>query len=440
MLLIHNGTIVTQGRSFLGYVVVQRERIVAVREGAVPSEVLERSERTIDACGGLVLPGVIDDQVHFREPGMTDKGDIGSESRAAVAGGVTSFMEMPNTKPAATTHELLELKYERAAEVSPANYSFYLGATNDNVKEIEKTDPTRVCGVKIFMGSSTGNMLVDRRSALEAIFECSPVLVATHCEDEGMVQANLRKAFEEFGDNIPLAMHPQIRSAQACYRSSIQAAELATKYGARLHILHLSTALEMSIFDAKPLKDKKITGEVCAHHLWFSEQDYAAKGNSIKCNPAIKSVADRQALRDALLGGKLDVVATDHAPHTWAQKQNPYTTCPSGLPLVQHSLAMMLEMFDCQTVVQKMCHNPAILFGVEGRGFLREGYFADIVVVKKEQWTVSKENIMYKCGWSPLEGDTLGHRVSHTIVNGQIAFQDGYINDAVRGQRLRFKR
>ncbi|MEG1664434.1 MAG: dihydroorotase [Mucinivorans sp.] len=445
MIIIHNGLIINQGTRTYGYLVICGERIVAVRAGEVTAELLAKAQKVVDAHGGLILPGVIDDQVHFREPGMTEKGDIASESRAAVAGGVTSFMEMPNTKPAATTRELLEQKYDRAAEVSPANYSFYLGATNDNIKEIEQVDAHRVCGVKVFMGSSTGNMLVDRLRSLEAIFECSPVLVATHSEDEGMIQSALREAFNKYGDNIPLALHPLVRSAEACYRSSAQAVALATKYNARLHVLHLSTAVEMSLFSERPLAEKRITAEVCAHHLWFTDQDYARCGNAIKWNPAIKTTHDRDALREALRVGRLDVVATDHAPHTLEQKNHPYTTCPSGAPLVQHSLVMMLEMadqgiFDYELVVQKMCHNPAILFSITGRGFLREGYRADVVVIKREQWDVSESNILYKCGWSPLQGQEFHHRVSHTFVNGHLAYENGVLSDELHGERLMFDR
>lgn len=438
MLLIHNGTIVNQGVLLNGYVVIDGQRIVAVTPG-IPS-VMDGYE-LIDACGGYIIPGVIDDQVHFREPGMTEKGDIRSESRAAVAGGVTSFMEMPNTKPAAVTHSLLEQKYDLAAAVSPANYSFYMGATNDNINEIRNIDPRRVCGVKVFMGSSTGNMLVDRKAALEAIFAESPTLVATHCEDEQIVSANLRAAFEKWGDNIPIAQHPIIRSAQACYRSSAQAAELATRYGAHLHILHISTELELSLFSTQPLSEKKITAEVCAHHLWYSDSDYATKGTLIKCNPAIKTAADRSALRHALTNGKLDVVATDHAPHTLQQKLQPYTKSPSGLPLVQHSLAMMLQMgFPIADVVKYMCHNPAELFKIQDRGYIKPGQYADIAIIQSQQWEVTPENVMYKCGWSPLQNTTLTHQVSHTIVNGQIAYQNGEVTDKITGQRLTFNR
>ena len=444
-ILIHNGLICNEEKTFKGYVAISGDRIEKVGEGEIPADSHFLSGKVIDARGGIVMPGVIDDQVHFREPGLTEKGDIYTESRAAVAGGVTSFMEMPNTRPPAVTLELLEEKYDRAAQVSPANYSFYLGATNENIDQIEKIDSRKVCGVKVFMGSSTGNMLVDDQDALAAIFRSSPVILAAHCEQEAIIRANMAAAIAEFGDNVPIEMHPVIRSAEACYASSAKAVELAHKYGTRLHILHLSTARELELFENKPLSQKKVTNEVCVHHLWFTDSDYASKGNLIKWNPAIKSAADRQALRDGITRGLVDVVATDHAPHTWDEKMQPYLKAPSGGPLVQHSLALMLEMagqgiFTPQQVCRKMCHAPADLFNVEKRGYLREGYFADVVILSKEAWDVSKGNILYKCGWSPFEGQSLSWKVTHTIVNGEMAYENGEVNSAVRGRRLTFDR
>ncbi len=408
--------------------------------------------RTVDVAGALVMPGVIDDQVHFREPGLTEKAEIRTEAQAAAAGGVTSYMEMPNTRPPATTLALLEEKYARAAEVSAVNYSFYLGATNDNLSEIERIDPQRVCGLKVFMGSSTGNMLVDNEQTLADIFRLSPVLVATHCEDEAAVKANMARARAAFGENVPVAMHPIIRSAEACYRSTAHAVELAHKYGGRLHVLHLSTARELTLFEqGVPVEEKRITNEVCVHHLWFSEGDYAERGNLIKWNPAVKSAADRDTLRAAVRSGLVDVVATDHAPHLLAEKQNPYLSAPSGGPLVQHSLPAMLTLaaegiFTVEQVIERMCHAPARLFRVRERGFLRPGYYADIAVVKlNEPWTVSRDNqrpgeqILSKCGWSPLEGLTLSAKVVATWVNGaEVYTAERGVDTAVRGKRLLF--
>lgn len=445
MKIIHNALICNEGKRFRGFIAIRGERITAVRQGGCPEQFLRQASRVIDAAGSLVMPGVIDDQVHFREPGLTYKGDIASESRAAVAGGVTSFMEMPNTKPATVTIELLEQKYARAAECSPANYSFYLGATNDNLDQITRIDPRRHCGVKVFMGSSTGNMLVDNEQTLRAIFEQCPTLIATHCEQEEIIQANLAAARAMYGDNIPVEMHPVIRSAEACYASTARAVDLAHKYGARLHVLHLSTSRELELFETKPLIEKTITNEVCVHHLWFSDQDYARKGNFIKWNPAIKSKVDREALREAVRSGRLDVVATDHAPHTLDEKRQPYLQAPSGGPLVQHSLVAMLEMarrgiFTIETVVDSMCHRPAQLFGIEGRGYLREGFFADIAIINLDgtPWSVLPSNILYKCAWSPFEGEEFHASVTHTIVSGAVAYENGIVDDNVRGQRLSF--
>ena len=442
-LLIHGGTVFGDGERFEGYVVVRGERIAEIGRGAYPHDRFEGE--TIDARGQWVLPGVIDDQVHFREPGLTYKADIHSES-AAAAGGVTSFMDMPNVKPPTVTLGLLDEKFERAAETSVTNYSFYFGATNENAAEIERIDPKWVCGVKVFMGSSTGNMLVDDDRALASIFAQSPVPVATHCEDEATVRANMERFRAGYGDEITVAMHPLIRSAEACYRSSAKAVELATRYGADLHVLHLSTARELDLFDRGPLSGKRITNEVCVHHLWFSDADYARMGNFIKWNPAIKSEADRDALRRGIADGRVDVVATDHAPHTLDEKKLPYLKAPSGGPLVQHSLVAMLEMsrngvFPVETAVEKMCHAPAVRFRIRERGYLREGYFADIVLVRPDDpWTVSPQNILSKCGWSPFEGVTFSNRVTHTLVNGKIVFRNGAVDRDARGRALEFDR
>ena len=394
----------------------------------------------------MILPGIIDDQVHFREPGLTHKGDIYSESRAAVAGGITSYMEQPNTKPTATTIEELEKKYQRASEVSIANYSFNMGATNDNLEELKKVSKKDVAGIKIFMGSSTGNMLVDAQNTLDGIFQLDHQLI-THCEDEGTIRANLEKAKEQYGEDIPMSMHPIIRSEEACYLSSSAAAELAKKHGSRLHIFHISTAKETSLFrNDIPLAEKKITSEVCIHHLWFDDSQYDTKGSLIKWNPAVKTAADRDGLWDALLDDRLDVVATDHAPHTMEEKDNKYLTAPSGGPLVQHALMAMLEKasegkITIERVVEKMAHAPAILFSVKDRGFIREGYFADLVVVNPTSaYSVTKENILYKCGWSPFEGVRFKNSVDSTYVNGNCVYRNGEVIEGTTGSRLLFDR
>ncbi len=442
--LIEGGVLVNEGRSFRGYLVVQGERIAEIGEGAYPRE--EFSGERIDARGMWVLPGVIDDQVHFREPGLTYKEDIFSGSRAAVAGGVTSFMDMPNTKPTTTTLELLEHKREVAASKSLINYSFYFGATNNNLRELRRVDPRTTCGVKVFMGSSTGNMLVDDQRVLSAIFAESPVLIATHCEDDSMIRTLTERYRHEYGDRVTPAMHAVIRSAEACYRSSARAVELADRYGSNLHVLHVSTERELSLFDAKAVGEKKITSEVCVHHLWFSEEDYTTKGNRIKWNPSVKSVADRAALRGGLLGGKVDVVATDHAPHTKEEKAKPYWECPSGGPLIQHSLVAMLELskqgvLTPEQVVEKMCHAPAIRFSIRDRGFLRPGAYADIALVRQDDpWVVGPDNILYKCGWSPFEGTRFSHRVAYTLVNGRVVNRNGGIDESYRGEALEFLR
>ena len=442
--LIKNAKIVNRGIISKGFVLVRGGIIRAVGTGEPGAE--QELAELVDAGGKYLLPGIIDDQVHFREPGLTHKGEIATESKAAVAGGITSFMEMPNTKPQATTIEELEKKYDRAREVSMANYSFYLGATNDNMVEIKKLDPSRNCGLKVFMGSSTGNMLVDDHKALDKIFAGSPTLIATHCEDEATIVKNTLKAREEYGEDVPTSHHPQIRSEEACYRSSSLAVELAKKHNARLHVLHISTAKELELFQQGTDFDKKrITSEVCIHHLWFHDGDYERKGPLIKWNPAIKTMHDRDSLLAAVLNDKLDVIATDHAPHTIEEKQSKYFQSPSGGPMVQHALTAMLELvhqgkISIEKVVEKMCHAPARLFGVKDRGFIEPGLKADLVLVDMDQeWTVAHKNIHYKCGWSPLEGETLRSKVSHTWVNGQLAYRDGLFNEMVRGERLEFE-
>jgi len=442
--LIRNATIVNEGRTFVGSVLIHGEQIVAVYE---ENETIEFSENCveIDATGLLLIPGVIDDQVHFRDPGLTHKGDLFSESRAAVAGGITSFMDMPNTRPQATTVEILEEKYTSAAEKSLANYSFLMGVTNDNIEELKKVDGHQVAGVKMFMGSSTGNMLVDNTETLNRVFAEIPLLIVTHCEDETIIQKNIAHYKELLGDDIPIEYHPLIRSAEACYKSSSYAVELATKYNSRLHVFHLSSAKEMSLFTSDiPLKEKRITAEVCVHHLWFSDADYAKYGNRIKWNPAVKAESDRLALIDAVNSNKIDVIATDHAPHLLSEKEGSCLKAASGGPLVQHSLVAMLQMvkqgnFSLEKVVEKMCHAPAELFRIEKRGFIRPGYFADLVLVDPNcSWTVSSENILYKCGWSPFEGTRFDASVLNTWVNGQLVYDNGLIDDTVRGKRLLF--
>lgn len=445
MKLIYNATIVNEGKSFVGSVLIDGQVIKSVFDTTPPHEVLNNSE-VIDATGLWLLPGAIDDQVHFREPGLTHKADISTESRAALSGGVTSFMDMPNTKPQTVTIEELDRKYELGAEKSYANYSFYMGATNDNLHELKKVDAKEVCGVKVFMGSSTGNMLVDSRKTLQSIFAEIDMLITTHCEKEEIIRENLARYKAEFGDeDIPLKYHPLIRSAEACYRSSAEAVELADKYGTQLHILHLSTAREVGLFDVKPLAEKKITGEVCVHHLWFTDEDYEKYGSRIKWNPAVKTKADRDGLLRGLLDGHLDVVATDHAPHLWSEKQGGCLKAASGGPLVQHSLLMMLELvkqgkLTKEDVVTKMSHAPAILYKVHKRGYIREGYYADMVLVNpNKSYTITKENILYKCGWSPLEGETMSNSIEKTFLNGDVAYENGNVKE-VRGMRLGFDR
>ncbi len=405
------------------------------------------ADTVIDAKGKYLFPGVIDDQVHFREPGLTHKACIHSEARAGVAGGVTSFMEMPNTVPNALNQDLLADKYDIAARTSLANYSFYMGASNDNIEEVLKTNTQNVCGIKVFMGSSTGNMLVDNEKTLENIFSKSPMLIATHCEDEATVRANTEIYKQRFGDNPHPRVHPEIRNVEACYKSSSMAVELAKRHNARLHILHITTGEETALFTNDiPLKEKKITAEVCVHHLWFDARDYETLGNQIKCNPAVKADGHKQQLLKALLDDRIDVIATDHAPHTWAEKQNPYWSSPSGLPLVQHPLNLMLEFYkegkiSLEKIAEKMSHAVADCFQIAKRGYIREGYWADLVLVDlNESTTVTKENIYYQCGWSPLEGQTLHSKITHTIVSGHLAFQDGTFDESVTGKRMLFER
>ena len=406
-----------------------------------------QADVVIDAQGKYLLPGVIDDQVHFREPGLSHKGDIYSEARAAVAGGITSFMEMPNTQPQTLSQELLEEKYAIAAKNSLANYSFYMGASNNNLEEVLKTDKENVCGIKVFMGSSTGNMLVDDTETLEKLFSKAEMLIATHCEDEETIRRNAEEYRVRFGEDVPMEYHPKIRSAEACYLSSSRAVELAKKHKTRLHILHISTAKETGLFrNDIPLKDKKITAEACIHHLWFDESQYTEKGSFIKWNPAIKSAEDRAAIRQAVRDGRIDVMATDHAPHTLEEKQNTYFKAPSGGPLVQHSLVAALELhkqgvFSLEELVEKMCHNPAILFNVRKRGFIEEGYYADLVLADLNRpWTVSRQNILYKCGWSPFEGQSFKSYITHTFVSGHLAWAEGAFNEEKKGERLQFDR
>ena len=442
--LIKNAKIVNEGTIFEGDVLIENEFIVEIAETISAKS---SSTKIINAEGNYLIPGAIDDQVHFREPGLTHKGDIASESRAAVAGGITSFIEMPNTNPQATTIELLEDKFKIASEKSIANYSFMFGGTNDNLDEILKVNPKTVAGLKLFLGSSTGNMLVDNDEVLEKIFASTPLLIAVHCEDETTIKNNLAKYKEEYGDDIPMKFHHLIRSEEACYLSSSKAIELAKKTGARLHVFHLSTAKEMKLFTNKlPLEEKKITAEACIHHLWFTNEDYDKKGSLIKWNPAVKTQADKDALWEALLDDRIDVIATDHAPHTLEEKKNPYTSAPSGGPLVQHAVVAMFEAFhqgkiSVEKIVEKMAHNPAKIFKINKRGFIKEGYYADLAIVNAGlPWSVKKENILYKCGWSPFEGYTFKSRITHTFVNGELVYNNFKVKDVHPGMRLEFDR
>lgn len=444
-IIIQNPRIINEGRSFIGSVLVEGDKIAAVFEGEVPGNVRAEANQVIDATGKWLIPGVIDDQVHFRDPGLTHKGDIGTESRAAVAGGVTTFMDMPNTKPQTTTIADLEWKFNRAAEVSRANYSFFFGGTNDNMDEIRRLDRSRVPGLKLFLGSSTGNMLVDKKDSLERIFGEAGMLIAIHAEKEEVIRRNIRYYTNLRGEDLDISFHSKIRSEEACYQCSAEAVELATRLDSRLHILHLSTEKELSLLSNHlPLSEKKITGEVCVHHLWFHDGDYAQFGNRIKWNPAIKTIEDRAVLREAVNNNTIDIVATDHAPHLPEEKRGSCLKAASGGPLIQHSLITMLELamegrFTYEKVVEKMAHMPAELFRIDRRGYIRPGYYADIVLIDPERtWTVSKENILYKCGWSPFEGYTFHHGVWKTFVNGELAYSDGKVNDAVRGKEVRY--
>lgn len=426
--VIKGATIINEGKEFVGDVLIQDKRIERI---STSLSSVEGAFTEINAEGLYLIPGCIDDQVHFREPGLTHKADLASESRAAVAGGITSYMEMPNTVPNTLTQELLQQKYDRASEVSYANYSFFMGASNDNLEEVLKTDPKTVCGVKVFMGSSTGNMLVDNRQTLDHLFSNVPMLIATHCEDEATIRTNLERAKAQFGDDIPVSQHPIIRDVDACYISSSMAVEMAKKHNTRLHILHISTGKETALFDSTlPLSQKRITSEVCVHHLWFSDSDYAEKGNFIKWNPAVKSADDRSKLWEALLNNQIDVIATDHAPHTLEEKSQAYSKAPSGGPLVQHALSAMFEAakqgkIERHRVVEKMAHAPAICFELAERGFIREGYFADLVLVNPNaNQLVTRDSLYYKCGWSPFEGTAFSHKVTTTWVNGTIVFNN----------------
>ena len=441
--LITNAKIVNEGKVFEGDVLIKGPFIEKVGGDLQNQDV----SQVVDARGHWLLPGAIDDQVHFREPGLTHKGTIYTESRAAVAGGVTSFMEMPNTNPPAFTQSLLADKYQIASRDSLANYSFFMGTSNDNLEEVLKTDIKSVCGLKIFMGSSTGNLLVDDPKILESVFSRFPSIIATHCEDEPSIRKNLADYKEKYGDTCPVTYHPLIRNEDACYKSSSYAIGLAKKHGTRLHILHISTAKETHLFDnTLPLEKKKITAEACIHHLWFNDADYARLGMNIKWNPAIKKASDQSEILKALLDNRIDVIATDHAPHTIEEKQQGYFQAPSGGPLVQHSIVAMLEMqrqgkITLEQVVQKMSHNVAILFQIDRRGFIREGYYADLVLVNPNQpWTVKRENILAKCGWSPFEGQTFQSAVTHTWISGHLAYAEGKFNESKMGERMSFNR
>lgn len=439
--IIKGGTLVNEYRQYKADIVINHGCIEAI----LPEGVTTEDAEIIPAEGCYVLPGVIDDQVHFREPGLTHKGNIAEGSLAAAAGGVTSFMDMPNVLPPTTTKKLLEEKQEIASRTSLVNYSFYLGASKDNINEIKHVDTRTTCGIKLFMGASTGNLLVDDLPTLERIFAESPILIATHCEDTPTINQNLVRYKEKYGDNIPPQCHPLIRNREACLKSSSLAVSLAKKFGSRLHVLHLSTADELVLFEQGPVSGKKITAEVCAHHLWFNDEAYLNKGNFVKWNPAIKTEKDRQSLLQALNEKVIDVIATDHAPHTISEKSGPYTQAASGGPLVQHSLVILLELarqgaITIERVVDGMCHAPALLFGIEKRGFLREGYKADICIVEKNTWTVNKENLLYQCGWSPLEGQTFHHKVRTTLVNGTIVYDKGDFPATPQGELLTFSR
>ncbi|WP_029408285.1 dihydroorotase [Thiomicrorhabdus sp. Milos-T2] len=440
-ILISQATMVNEGSKSVGDVLIADGRIIKVA-----AKIDEQADQVIDAKGLTLLPGMIDDQVHFRDPGLTSKGDIATESKAAVAGGTTTFMDMPNVKPTTTTIENLEAKYQIGSEKAWTNFSFYFGATNDNLEELKQVNPNTVCGVKVFMGASTGNMLVDREQALRDIFTYSPTLITTHCEDTPMIKAQEDKYREEYGEDIPMSAHPEIRCREACYKSSSFAIELAKETGADLHVLHLTTAEEMALFEPGPVEGKKITAEACVHHLWFTEEDYATRGTYIKCNPAIKKQSDRDAIRQAVKEGRIDIIATDHAPHTDEEKQNSYFMAPAGLPQVQQSLTALLDMvhegvFDIETVVQKTAHNVAIRYQIEDRGYIREGYWADLVLVDMNKpHTDDKAHNLYKCQWSPWEGHTFKSSVISTLVSGELKYHQGEFAEFTPGHRLLFNR
>ena len=441
--LIKNAKIVNENTTFLGDVLIENEIIKEISSDIKATE----NTQLIDAKGAYLIPGFIDDQVHFREPGLTHKANIASESKAAIAGGITTFIEMPNTVPQATTQNLLEDKFKIAAKDSYANYSFMFGGTNDNLEELLKTDPKKVAGIKLFLGSSTGNMLVDNEAVLEKIFSSTKMIISVHCEDEATIKKNTKEFTKKYGDNIPVKYHPSIRSEEACYLSSSKAIELAKKTGARLHVFHLSTAKETALFrNDIPIEEKQITAEVCIHHLWFSDKDYEKKGTHIKWNPAVKTEKDRHGLWEALLDDRIDVLATDHAPHTLEEKSNVYTKAPSGGPLVQHAVIAILEkvkegVISIEKAVEKMSHNPAKLFQIEKRGFIKKGYYADLVLVNtNEPQTVSKDNLLYKCGWSPFEGTTFSSTITHTFVNGNLMYNQGVFNEKTKGKRITFNR
>jgi dihydroorotase len=441
-IILKGATLINEGQRFVSDVLIRNGRIEKIGEGLSLPGATE-----VNLEGKYLLPGCIDDQVHFREPGLTHKANIATESRAAVAGGITSFMEMPNTVPNTLTQELLEDKYDIASKSSLANYSFFMGASNDNIDEVLKTDIKTICGVKIFMGSSTGNMLVDKEQALEEFFQkVPPVLIATHCEDERTIRENIEKARAQYGEDVPIEMHPVIRNEEACYLSSSLAVRLAKKYNSRLHILHISTEKELELFDNSiPLEQKRITAEACIHHMWFTDVDYNTKGNFIKWNPAVKKASDRDAVMQAVLDNRIDVIATDHAPHTLEEKQHSYFKAPSGGPLVQHALLAMLEkslegVIPIERVVEKMAHAPAVLFKINERGYIREGYKADLVVVDPAaKTTVTKQSLLYKCGWSPFEGTTFSHSIHSTYVNGNLVYDNGRIIEGTNGERLMFQ-
>ena len=442
-ILIKNATIVNEGKQFVGHVLIEGDKIKTVSV----TEISVQANREIDATGKLLIPGMIDDQVHFREPGLTHKAEIKTEARAAVAGGITTFMEMPNTVPNTLTQELLQDKYDIAAANSVANYSFFMGASNDNLKEVLKTDPRKVCGVKVFMGSSTGNMLVDSKEVLNHLFQECGMLIATHCEDEATIRANTEYYRNLYGEDLPMKMHPVIRSVEACYKSSSMAIDLAEKYNTRLHILHISTAKETELFrNDIPLSEKRITAEACVHHLWFSDEDYERYGSNIKWNPAVKTAKDRDAIWKAVNDNRIDIIATDHAPHTREEKANSYFKAPSGGPLVQHALVALLEQYKngritLEHLVYKTSHAPAECFQIEKRGYIREGYFADLVLINLDSsWEVNSSNILSKCQWSPFEGTTFSSSIDTTFVSGEIAYENGRVNTSVRGQRLTFER